>query len=65
MRRVIRKRVRHKTEGVDLALDLNADVAINTGGPRVAREERDRRRDEDPPERPGEREEPDTKGRER
>jgi hypothetical protein len=66
MRRVIRKRIRQKTEGVDLALDLNADVAINTGGSQVAQEQHDRRRrEEDSPERPGERQEPDTEGRKR
>jgi hypothetical protein len=31
MRRVIRKRVRHKEDGLDLALDFNADIAINVG----------------------------------
>jgi hypothetical protein len=66
MRRVIRKRIRQKAEGVELALDFNADVAINTGGSQVAQEQHDRRRrEEDSPERPGERQEPDTEGRER
>jgi hypothetical protein len=36
MRKVIRKRIRHKEEGLDLALDLNADVAINVGRSRPA-----------------------------
>lgn len=31
MRRVIRKRVRHKEDGLDLAVDFNADIAINVG----------------------------------
>jgi hypothetical protein len=29
MRRTVRNRIRHKAEGLDLALDLNADVAVN------------------------------------
>ena len=36
MRRVIRKRVRHKEDGLDLALDFNADIAINVGRSRPA-----------------------------
>jgi hypothetical protein len=36
MRKVIRKRIRHREEGIDLALDLNADVAINVGRSRSA-----------------------------
>ena len=36
MRRTIRKRIRHKAEGVDLALDLNAEIAINVGGRKAA-----------------------------
>jgi hypothetical protein len=66
MRRVIRKRIRHKAEGVDLALDLNADVAVNTGGSPAPQQQRDRgRREEDSPEKPGERETRDPEGRER
>jgi hypothetical protein len=30
MRRTIRQRIRHRAEGLDLALDVNADVAVNT-----------------------------------
>jgi hypothetical protein len=33
MRKVIRKRIRHRAKGLDLALDLNADVAINSRQP--------------------------------
>jgi hypothetical protein len=66
VRRVIRKRFRQKTEGDDVALDFNAEVAINPGGSQVAQEQHDRRRrEEDSPDRPGERREPDTEGRER
>ena len=36
MRRVIRKRVRHQEDGLDLAIDFNADVAINVGRSRPA-----------------------------
>jgi hypothetical protein len=38
MRRVVRKRIRHKAEGVDLALDLNADIAVNVGSRKVSEE---------------------------
>jgi hypothetical protein len=31
MRRVIRKSIRRKEDGLDLALDVNADIAINVG----------------------------------
>ena len=31
MRRVIQKRIRHRGEGVDLALDVNAVIAVNDG----------------------------------
>jgi hypothetical protein len=31
MRRVIRRRIRRKENGLDLAVDLNADVAVNVG----------------------------------
>ncbi len=31
MRRIIRKRVRHSQDGLDLAIDLNADLVINVG----------------------------------
>ena len=31
MRRVIRKRVRRREDGLDLAVDVNADIAINVG----------------------------------
>jgi hypothetical protein len=31
MRRVIQKRIRHTGEGIDLAVDLNAVIAINDG----------------------------------
>lgn len=40
MRRVIRKRIRRKADGVDLALDLDATFAVNLG-PRPAQPERD------------------------
>jgi hypothetical protein len=44
MRRVIRKRIRHQEDGLDLAVDFNADVAVNVGRsrpvePRPAAEE--------------------------
>jgi hypothetical protein len=48
MRRVIQKRIRRTGEGVDLAVDLNAVIAINDG-----REEPDPREAERPPEEPG------------
>jgi hypothetical protein len=32
MRRVIRRRIRHTEDGLDVAVDFNADVAINVGG---------------------------------
>jgi hypothetical protein len=32
MRRVIRKRIRRKEPGLDLAVDFNADIAVNLGG---------------------------------
>ena len=31
MRRVIRRRIRHTEDGVDLAVDFNADISINVG----------------------------------
>lgn len=31
MQRVIRKRIRHRAEGVDLAADINVVVSVNTG----------------------------------
>jgi hypothetical protein len=31
MRRVIRKQIRHKEDGLDLAVDFNADVVVNVG----------------------------------
>ena len=31
MRRVIRRRIRHTEDGLDLAVDFNADIAINVG----------------------------------
>ena len=31
MRRVIRRRIRHTEDGLDLAVDFNADVAVNAG----------------------------------
>jgi hypothetical protein len=34
MRKVIRKRIRHTEDGLDLAVDLNSDVAINVGSSR-------------------------------
>jgi hypothetical protein len=73
MHRVIRKRIRRKTDGVDLALDLNADVAINVGDSNVTTGQRDRRTgaagetgagEADSPREPGEREATDPKGRE-
>jgi len=36
MRRVIRRRIRHKEDGLDLAADFNADIAINVGRSRPA-----------------------------
>ena len=36
MRRVIRRQIRHKEDGLDLAVDFNADVAINVGRARPA-----------------------------
>ena len=60
MRRVIRKRIRHKQDGVDLAIDFNADVAINVGRSRPipAAEDPPAKADRDP-ERPPPREGPD------
>ena len=74
MHRVIRQRVRRKTNGVDLALDLNADIAINAGDSNVTTGQRDRRTEAaggtaageaESPREPGEREGTDSKGRER
>ena len=31
MRRVIRRHIRHRSEGLDLAVDLNAVIAVNHG----------------------------------
>jgi FAD/FMN-containing dehydrogenase len=31
MRRVIRRHIRHRSEGLDLAVDVNAVIAINRG----------------------------------
>jgi hypothetical protein len=31
MRRVIRRRIRHTEDGLDLAVDFNADIAVNVG----------------------------------
>ncbi|MGH2969049.1 MAG: hypothetical protein ACRDK0_08285 [Solirubrobacteraceae bacterium] len=36
MRRVIRRRIRHTKDGVDLAVDFNADVSVNVGPQRPA-----------------------------
>jgi hypothetical protein len=41
MRRVVHKRIRRTEDGVDLAIDFNADIAINVGPTRPAAE-RDR-----------------------
>ena len=35
MRKVIRRHVRRQSGGVDLAMDVNAVVAVNTGGSAV------------------------------
>jgi hypothetical protein len=32
MRRVIRRHIRRRTDGLDLAMDLNAVIAVNSGG---------------------------------
>lgn len=32
MRRVIRKRIRHTENGIEVAADVNAEIAINVGG---------------------------------
>ena len=32
MRRVIRRRIRHREDGVNLAIDFNADVVVNVAG---------------------------------
>jgi hypothetical protein len=32
MRKVIRRRIRHTEDGLDLAIDFNADIAVNVGG---------------------------------
>jgi hypothetical protein len=50
MRRVIRKRIRHTEPGVDLAADINADIAINVGRKTVPATPAEPR-EEDPPER--------------
>jgi hypothetical protein len=36
MRRVIRKRIRHQEDGLDLAADINAEIAFNVGEQRVS-----------------------------
>ena len=36
MRRVIRRRFRHTEDGLDVAVDFSADVAINVGQSRPA-----------------------------
>jgi hypothetical protein len=43
MRRVIKQRIRRKSEGVDLAMDVNADVVVNVGGSKAATQRHDRR----------------------
>ena len=60
VRRVIRKRIRRHEDGLDLAMDLNADIVVNVG-----RTPPDSEDDERPPEHstptedtPEEREEP-------
>jgi hypothetical protein len=35
MRRVIRRNIRTRSDGVDLAMDVNAVIAVNTGGSAV------------------------------
>ena len=36
MRRVIRRQIRRKEDGLDLAIDFNADIAVNVGSNRPA-----------------------------
>ena len=38
MRRVIRRRIRHTQDGLDVAIDFNADVAVNVGRARAVTE---------------------------
>jgi hypothetical protein len=46
MRRVIRKSIRRKEDGLDLAMDINADVQINVARGRV--QERDPQTGDEP-----------------
>jgi hypothetical protein len=50
MRRVIRRRIRHTEDGLDVAVDFNADVSINVGQSRPTRvaEGEEARRQDDP-----------------
>jgi hypothetical protein len=48
MRRVIRRRIRHTEEGLNVAIDFNADVAINTGQDRPAPAAHDEEAKDDP-----------------
>ena len=73
MRQVIRRRIRRKTDGVDLAVDFNADVAVNVGGSHATTGQRGRPAEQageqapgaaESPERPGDTEATDPKGRE-
>jgi hypothetical protein len=54
MRRVIRRRIRHTEDGLDLAVDFNADIAVNVG----------RSDAEEPPPDPAPPDEPDEEGKE-
>ena len=42
MRRVIRKRIRRKTDHLNLAVDVNSDIAVNVGGSHHTARRRDR-----------------------
>jgi len=59
---VIRRRIRRKTDGVDLAVDFNADVAINVGGSQATTGQRDRRAEQASGQAPGKAESPRTPG---
>jgi len=45
MRKVIRKQIRHKSEGIDFAADINAQISVNTS--RTEPDDPDRSSDDD------------------
>jgi hypothetical protein len=39
MRRIIRQRIRQKSQGMDLSVDFNAEIVVNRGDSRAAEED--------------------------